>query len=64
MREAARIAAGLVERAEPSVIERFLERLRETPPPSGDELRLVGALTNRMVAYVSETEVSRLPSPH
>jgi DICT domain-containing protein len=64
VREAARIAAGLVERAAPSLLGRFVERLRQTPPPSGDELRLAGALTNRMVAYVSESDAGRLPEPH
>jgi DICT domain-containing protein len=64
VREAARISAGLVERSEPAVVERFLDRLRDTPPSSGEELRLVGALTNRMVAYVSEAEINRLPAPH
>jgi DICT domain-containing protein len=52
VREAARIAAGFVERYQPSVLRRFLPRLRGAPPPSGDDLRLVGALTNRMIAYV------------
>ena len=64
VREAARIAVGLVERYEPEVVERFVDRLRDTPPPSAEELRLVGALTNRMVAYVSEGGASRLPAPH
>jgi DICT domain-containing protein len=64
VREAARIGAGLVERTHPDLLGRFVERLRENPPPSGDELRLVGALTNRMVAYISEAEASRLPDPH
>ena len=64
VREAARIAVGLVERTEPRLVDRFVDRLKETPPPSGEELRLVGALTNRMVAYVSEAEVRRLPAPH
>ena len=64
VREAARIAAGFVERTEPDVIDRFVDRLHATPPPSTEELRLVGALTNRMVAYVSEGDASRLPTPH
>lgn len=64
VREAARIGAGLVERARPELLSRFADRLREPPPPSGDELRLVGALTNRMIAYVSEADVGRLPEPH
>ena len=64
VREAARIGAGLVERTHPELLGRFVDRLRETPPPSGDELRLAGALTNRMVAYISESEAARLPDPH
>ena len=64
VRDAARISAGLVERSRPELVERFLDRLRDTPPPSGEELRLVGALTNRMVAYVSDSVVSPLPAPH
>jgi DICT domain-containing protein len=64
VREASRIAAGLVERIEPDLLDPIVERLRHTPPPSADELSLVGALTNRMVAYVGEGELSRLPAPH
>jgi DICT domain-containing protein len=64
VREAARIAAGFVERSRPDLLAPIVERLRETPPPSGEELRLVGALTNRMVAYVGDGDVSRLPAPH
>jgi DICT domain-containing protein len=64
VREAARISAGFVERADSDLLGRFLPRLRDTPPPSGDELRLVGALTNRMVAYVGEGDVGRMPGPH
>jgi DICT domain-containing protein/transposase-like protein len=64
VREAARISAGFVERSEPELLGRFLPRLRDTPPPSGDELRLVGALTNRMVAYVGGGDTGRLPDPH
>lgn len=64
VREAARIAAGLVERAQPDLLGRFAARLRVTPPPSGEELRLVGALTNRMVAYVSAADARVLPEPH
>ena len=65
VREAARIAAGFVERAgRQDLLDPIVERLRHTPPPSGDELRLVGALTNRMVAYVGQGELSRLPEPH
>jgi MerR family transcriptional regulator, light-induced transcriptional regulator len=64
VREAARIAAGFVERIRPELLDPIVERLRHTPPPSGEELRLVGALTNRMVAYVGQAELTRLPAPH
>jgi DICT domain-containing protein len=64
VRDAARIAAGFVHRIDPELVNRFVDRLRETPPPSGEELRLVGALTNRMVAYVGAGDESRLPHPH
>ena len=64
VREASRIAAGFVERTRPDLLGPIVDRLRDTPPPSGEELRLVGALTNRMVAYVGQGELSRLPAPH
>jgi DICT domain-containing protein len=64
VREASRIAAGLVERSDPDLLGRIVERLRETPPPSADELRLVGALTSRIVAYVGQGQLSGLPAPH
>jgi DICT domain-containing protein len=64
VREAARISAGFVQRTRPDLVDRFVDRLRETPPPSGEELRLVGALTNRMVAYVGDGAGERLPAPH
>ena len=64
VREASRIAAGFVERTKPELLAPIVDRLRETPPPSGEELRLVGALTNRMIAYVGDGEVSRMPAPH
>jgi DICT domain-containing protein len=64
VREASRIAAGFVERTKPELLGPVVDRLRHTPPPSGDEFRLVGALTNRMVAYVGQGDLSRLPAPH
>jgi DICT domain-containing protein len=64
VREASRIAAGFVERTEPELLGRFLPRLRDTPPPSSDEVRLAGALTNRMVAYVGQGEARGMPGPH
>jgi DICT domain-containing protein len=64
VREAARIAAGIVHRIDPALVDRFVDRLRETPPPSGEEMRLACALTNRMVAYVGSGDANRLPDPH
>jgi DICT domain-containing protein len=64
VREAARIAKGIAERSAPDLVAAIEERLDHTPPPSGDEFRLVSALTNRMVAYVGRGDVSGLPAPH
>lgn len=52
VRAAARVATGYVERSQPELTERFADRLRAPPPPSSDEVRALGSLTNRMVAYV------------
>ena len=54
VREAARIAAGFVERTAPEVSDRFTDRLRPMPPPSSEDLRRAGALANRMVSYVAD----------
>lgn len=64
VREAARVAAAIAERAAPDLIAPIRERLSDTPPPAAEELRVVGALTNRMVAYVGTAAASRLPAPH
>jgi DICT domain-containing protein len=64
VREAARVAAGIAEQSAPDLVPAVRERLADTPPPSADEFRLVGALTNRMVAYVGSETVNRLPAPH
>jgi MerR family transcriptional regulator, light-induced transcriptional regulator len=64
VREAARIAIGLIAAGAPDLVEGVRERLAETPPPSADEMRLVSTLTNRMVAYVGGAEISSLPAPH
>ena len=64
VREAARVASGIAEQNAPDLIPAIRERLADTPPPSADEFRLVGALTNRMVAYVGSEATSRLPEPH
>ncbi|HEX8741936.1 MAG TPA: DICT sensory domain-containing protein [Thermoleophilaceae bacterium] len=64
VREAARVAAAIAERTAPDVVGPVRERLSDTPPPAGEEFRVVGALTNRMVAYVGQAATSRLPAPH
>ena len=63
VREAARISGGIVERTHPDLLGRFLPRLRDTPPPSAEELRLACALTNRMVAYVGRGDPGGMPGP-
>ena len=64
VRAAARIASSLAKPAAGDLVEPVLERLAQRPPPSDDSMRLVGALTNRMVAYVGGAEVTRFPAPH
>jgi MerR family transcriptional regulator, light-induced transcriptional regulator len=63
VREAAHVAAGIVTGEAPDLAKTIHPRLAGTPPPAGDELRLVGALTNRMVAYVATGEALTLPAP-
>lgn len=64
VRDAARISRGIAARAAPEVVEPIDHLLDATPPPSGEEFRLVSALTSRMVAYVGAGAVSSLPGPH
>ncbi len=64
VRTAARIAQQIAARSAPELVEAIDERLQATPPPAGDEFRLVSALTNRMVAYVGSGPASSLPGPH
>jgi len=64
VREAARISTGIAARSAPDLVKSIEQRLEMTPPPSGEEFRLVSALTNRMVAYVGTATVSSLPEPH
>jgi hypothetical protein len=64
VREAARISKGIAERSAPDLVAPIERRLDDTPPPSGDEFRLVSALTNRMVAYVGRASANGLPGPH
>jgi DICT domain-containing protein len=62
VRTAAQIAARFVERVRPDLMGPIAERFEHTPPISADELRGVGALTNRMVAYIGAGEISRPPA--
>ena len=64
VREAARISKGIADRSAPDLVATIDDRLDQTPPPSGEEFRLVSALTNRMVAYVGRGQASALPAPH
>lgn len=64
VRAAAQIGCALAERSDAAMMAGVKQRLEEQAPPSGDELRLVGALTNRMVAYVGGAEIRGLPGPH
>ena len=64
VREAARISKGIAGRTAPDLVAPIDGLLEANPPPSGDEFRLVSALTNRMVAYVGRGAASSLPGPH
>ena len=64
VRAAARIGGELAEGQAGDLVERVGDRLAERPPGSDEQMRLVGALTNRMVAYVGGAEVTGLPAPH
>lgn len=64
VRAAARIGCDLAARTAPDLVEAVSEQLEGEPPPSGEEMRVVGALTNRMVAYVGGAAVRGLPAPH
>ena len=64
VRDAARISKGIAARSAPDLVKPIEHLLDVTPPPSGEEFRLVSALTNRMVAYVGVGSPSSLPGPH
>jgi DICT domain-containing protein len=64
VRAAARIATGIAGRAAPDLVDPIESLLTDDPPSSGEEFRLVSALTNRMVAYVGRSAVSAMPEPH
>ena len=64
VREAARISKGIAARSAPDLVAAVDRVLASTPPKSGEEFRLVSALTSRMVAYVGAGAASELPEPH
>ena len=64
VREAARISKGIAARTAPDLVAPVDRLLDSTPPASGEEFRLVSALTNRMVAYVGAAAATSLPEPH
>jgi len=64
VRAATRIATGIAGRAAPDLVAAIDSVLSDDPPASGEEFRLVSALTNRMVAYVGRGAVSAMPEPH
>jgi DICT domain-containing protein len=64
VREAARISKGIAARTAPDLVKPIEHLLDVSPPASGEEFRLVSALTNRMVAYVGAGASSSLPEPH
>jgi len=64
VRTAARIGCKLAEGQAGDLVQRVADRLAERPPPSDEQMRLVGALTSRMVAYVGGAAVTDLPAPH
>ena len=64
VREAARISKGIAARSAPDLTATVDGLLDQNPPPSGEQFRLVSALTNRMVAYVGSGPATSLPTPH
>jgi DICT domain-containing protein len=56
VREAARVCCELAERVAPNLVEDLRERLAETPPPAGEEVRAAIELTTRMVLYATAAQ--------
>lgn len=54
VREAARACCDLAARAAPELVDDLRERLGDTPPRAGEELRGALELTTRMVLYATE----------
>jgi DICT domain-containing protein len=53
VREAARVCCELAARADPDLAADLRERLADTPPPAGEEVRAAVELTTRMVLYAT-----------
>ena len=64
VREAARISKEIAGRSAPDLVASVDHLLDGAPAHSGEEFRLVSALTNRMVAYVGAGPATSLPAPH
>lgn len=65
VREAAQVAAGIVQRAAPNAVNGLEERLGQPLEPPSPDYELVTRLTNRMIAYVvGGEEPTWLPAPH
>ena len=63
VRDAVRLAVGLMRGRDPNLVASVDERLERPAPPNRDEMRLVSALTSRMVAYVGSGPLSPFPAP-
>jgi hypothetical protein len=63
VRDAVRLAVGLVRRRDRSLVASVEGRLDRPPPQNRDEMGLVSALTSRMVAYVGSGPLSPFPAP-
>jgi DICT domain-containing protein/predicted DNA-binding transcriptional regulator AlpA len=56
VREAARACAALAERVAPELVDDLRERLADTPPVAGPEVRAAVDLTTRMVLYATAAQ--------
>lgn len=64
VREGVHIVADLVAERAPDVFDYLSERARRPPPPNADQMKLVSALSSRMVAYVGSSDPMRGFTPH
>jgi DICT domain-containing protein/predicted DNA-binding transcriptional regulator AlpA len=56
VREAARACSALAERAVPELVDDLRERLADSPPPAGPDVRAAVELTTRMVLYATAAQ--------